>query len=270
MKKKFLHFFTLVFLLSVFSFYSVFAADNMPRLVDNANLLSEEEKMELLNKLDEISTRQQMDIVVVTVDSLEGASAMQYANDFYDRYGYGFGTEKDGILFLVSMEERDWYITTTGYGITALTDAGLNYLSEQFLNDLSAGNYATAFTTFAELCDDFITQARNGTPYDIYFSEESFSFAKNLGIAFGIAFLLSLFLTEGMKRKLKSVHYQVAADNYIKKNSMQMTQKSDLFLYQNINRRKKVKNNTTQNHVGGSQTHTSSSGRTHGGRGGKF
>ncbi len=264
-------FFTLVLLLFLFSVCCIsptFAASDMPRLVDDANLLSAEEKTELLNKLDEISNRQQMDIVVVTVDSLEGASAMQYADNFYDMHGYGFGTEKDGVLFLISMEERDWYITTTGYGITAFTDAGLEYLSEQFLNDLSTGAYATAFTIFAELCDDFITQARNGNPYDISFAEESFAFARNFGIAFGIAFLLSLLITESMKRKLKNVHYQAAADNYIKKGSMQMIQKSDLFLYQNVNRRKKVKNNTNVSHASGS--HTSSSGRMHGGRGGKF
>ena len=94
------------------------------RVVDMADLLSDSEESSLLFKLDEISERQQFDVVVVTVGSLDGKTPTAYADDFYDYNGYGFGAEYDGVLLLVSMEERDWRISTCGYGITALTDAG--------------------------------------------------------------------------------------------------------------------------------------------------
>ena len=87
-----------------------------PRLVDRADLLSELEEEELEARLDEISERQQADVVVVTVNSLDGKSAQDYADDFYDYNGYGIGTDKSGILLLVSMEARDWHITTTDSG----------------------------------------------------------------------------------------------------------------------------------------------------------
>ena len=119
-----------VLLLSVNFMLPVFAADDIPRLVDEADLLSDDEEMALTGQLNEISERQQVDIVVVTVNSLEGAGTMEFADDFYDYNGYGFGEERDGILFLISMEERDWYISTTGYGITAVTDAGREYVSD--------------------------------------------------------------------------------------------------------------------------------------------
>ena len=47
-----------------------------PRLVDGADLLTEREEGELLAKLDEISERQQLDVVVVTTDSTEGQEPM--------------------------------------------------------------------------------------------------------------------------------------------------------------------------------------------------
>lgn len=144
-----------------------FAAGDLLRLVDNADLLSAGEESALLAKLNEISERQQADIVVVTVDTLDGKTPMDYADDFYDYNGYGFGADKDGVLLLVSMEDRDWWMTTTGYGITAITDAGIEYISEKFLSYLSDGDYADAFTTYAELCDEFFTQAKSGRPYDI-------------------------------------------------------------------------------------------------------
>ena len=50
----------------------------LPRLVDRADLLSELEEEELEARLDEISERQQADVVVVTVNSLDGKSAQDY------------------------------------------------------------------------------------------------------------------------------------------------------------------------------------------------
>ncbi len=196
-----------VMLLSLSLTFLVFAADDVPRLVDEAALLSDSDAEALLGLLDEISERQQMDIVVVTVNSLQGASSMEYADDFYDYNGYGFGEERDGILFLISMEERDWYISTTGYGITVFTDAGLEYISERFLDDLSEGEYAAAFTTFAELCDDFITQADTGEPYDVgNLPKEPFWLVGSLVIALAAGFIIALIATGVMRSQLKTVY----------------------------------------------------------------
>lgn len=249
---------------------TVSAAGDLPRLVDIADLLSDSEETALLEMLDEISERQRVDVVVVTVDSLEGKSATQYADDFYYEYGYGFGDEGDGILFLISIGDRDWCMSTKGFGITAFTDAGQAYMSGLFVSDLTEGNYAAAFTTFAELCDEFITQADTGVPYDVdNLPKEPFAFGMWLAVSFGIAFVIALIVTGMMKGQLKSVSSQSQADNYIKDGSMQLTRNNDLFLYRHVDRREKPKDNTSDS-SGGSSTHTSSSGATHGGSSGKF
>lgn len=98
---------------------------------------------------------------VVTADDIGRKNTMDYADDFYGYNGYGFGENYDGVLLLVSMEDRDWWMSTSGYGITAITDAGIEYISDKFLSDLSDGDYAGAFSTYAELCDEFFTQAEN-------------------------------------------------------------------------------------------------------------
>ncbi len=251
----------------------VFAADDILRLVDEADLLTDDEETSLLGQLDEISERQQVDIAVVTVNYLDGLGVVEYADDFFDYNGYGFGEERDGILFLISMEERQWYISTHGYGITAVTDAGSEYMSEKLLDDLGEGEYAAAFTSFAGLCDDFITQARSGEPYDVdNLPKEPFGFVLNLVIALGIGFVVSLIAMGIMRSQLKSVHSQSGAGEYVKKDSMKLTKESDLFLYKHVDRRERPKENDSDNSnsSGGSTTHTSSSGATHGGRGGKF
>lgn len=249
------------------------AADDKIRIADGAGLLSESEAAELSEKLDEISERQKLDVVIVTVDSLEGADVVAYADDYFDGNGYGFGEEKDGILFLISMEERDWCISTSGYGITAFTDAGQEYLSEKFLPSLSEGAYADAFRIFAEWCDDYITQSRTGTPYDVdNVPVEPFSPLGALIIAVVVGFVVSFIVTGIMRLGLHSVFSESAADSYMKKDSLRLTKNYDLFLYKNVTRTEKPKETSTGTPVsrGGSTTHVSSSGNTHGGSKGKF
>ena len=251
---------------------STIILDTRERVVDMAELLSDSDKTALLSKLDEISERQKLDIVVLTVNTLDGKTPRDYADDFYDYNGYGFGENKDGILLLVSMEDRDWWISTTGYGITALTDAGIEYITEKFLSDLSDGDYAQAFTTYAELCDQFITQAKTGESYDTgNMPKEPFNVAWNILVAFVIGLVVAFVVTNIMKKQLKTVQLKSEANNYVKSNSMIVTENRDLFLYNQVSRRARPKETDNRSgSSGGSSTHTSSSGSSHGGGGGKF
>lgn len=253
-------------ILCIVTVTSAFAAD-MPRLADNANLLTDSEQSELLALLDEISERQQADIVVVTTNTQDGKTPANYADDFYDDNGYGYGDAYDGVLLLVSMEDRDWWISTCGYGMTAITDAGIEYISNQFLPYLKDGDYAKAFSTYAELCDAFITQAKTDRPYDSgHMPKEPFNTFLWLLVAVGSGIAVSFVITGFMKSKLKSVKLQSAATSYVKANSLHITESRDIFLYNTVTYREKPQSSSS----GGSSSHTSSSGRTHGGGGGKF
>ncbi len=237
------------------------------RLVDNADLLDESEEEALSALLDEISLRQTLDVVIVTVSDTGSKSPMAFADDFFDTHGYGFGEDADGVLLLISMRERDYWISTCGYGITAFTDAGIDYIGEQMLPDLSDGDYATAFEAFATLCDDFITQAKNGEAYDEgHLPRAPFDFGISLVIALLVGFGLAFIITGSMKSKLKTVRARAGANTYVKKDSLQITVARDIYLYRILNRVPRPKEASG----GGSSVHTSSSGRSHGGGGGKF
>ena len=251
----------LLALLMILSFAVPAFAEAMPRLVDQADLLTDAQEANLLSKLDTISNRQGMDVVVVTAETLDGKSPMAYADDFYDYNGYC----EDGILLLVSMEDSDWWISTAGYGITAFTDAGIEYLGNRFVPSLSDGDYAGAFEIYADHCDEFITQAKTGDPYDTHnLPKEPFDFLLNLAISFVIGLVIAAIATAIMKGQLKSVRAQAGASGYVKNGSMNVTHRQDLFLYRDVKRTAKPKDSS------GSSTHTSSSGRSHGGGGGKF
>ena len=224
-------------------------------LQDGADLLDKEEESALLAKLQAI----EIHAAVVTTDSLDGKSPMEYADDFYDEYCIA----EDGILLLVSTEDNDWWISTCGYGITAFTDAGIEYMGEQFVPYLSDGDYAEAFDIFADLCVDFIEKARSGDPYDSHnLPKMPFNFAIYAVFALVVGLIVALVVTGSMKNKLKT-HMQSHAASYVKKGSMQVNIHRDIYLYSTLTRRRRE-------NQGGSSTHRSSSGRSHGGGGGKF
>lgn len=237
-------------------------------VIDEAGLLSDDEREALENKIDEIRYRQNVDITILTVDSLDGLSPQEYGDLFYESADLGYGENWDGVLLLVSMEDNDWYITTCGYGITIFTDAGIDYIGDEIVPYMSDGDFAGAFDAFAELCDDFITQASSGESYDYSnLPKEPLSLVW-IPVSIVIGFILSLIVVGGMKSKLKSVRFQAAARNYMKKDSLKITESRDMFLYHTVVKTPKADNNSSSN--GGSSTHTSSSGRSFGGGGGKF
>lgn len=240
----------------------------LPRLVDNASLLTDDEANKLTEKLDNISEKHQLDVIIITVDSLEGYGPMEFADDIYDYNGFGFGPNDDGILLLLSMEERDWAISTTGYGIIAFTDAGKKYMTDNFVKFLSKGDYYKGFEKFANLADDFVNQARTNIPYDINNLPKEINSTVGILISIIGGGLIGFIVTAFMKGKLKSVSKQRVASKYLVASSMLPLANNDLYLYSTVTRTERKKENESSR--GGSTTHRSSSGKTHGGSSGKF
>lgn len=240
-----------------------------PRLVDDADLLTTSEEERLLDKLDEISERQQCDVAVVTVNSTNGKTRQAFADDFYDYNGYGMGEGDDGVMLVISMEERDWYVTTYGFGIKAMTDDALDVMTIEVKSHLSNANYYEAFSVYADSCDGYITQAKNGKPFtrgDVLDLDE---IAEKAFISVVIALIVAFCVTAKLKAQLKTVAPQRSASNYQRPNSLNITSGHETFLFKNISK-VKIQSSSSSGRSGGSRTHRSSSGRSHGGRGGKF
>lgn len=277
--------------------FPIYAADvTPPRLVDNGDLLDSAEEEQLAVILDEVSEARGCDVVVVTADSLEGKSAQAYADDYFDYNGYGQGEDHSGVLLLVSMAEREWWISTSGSAIIVLDDYRLMQIEDEILGDLSAGDYYDAFEAYAELCDTYFEQAENGEVYDQYgdyygdaYADPYYSYDYGYDYGYGgsdgfspallpvisvlAAFVISLIIVNVMKGELNTVRYQTGAASYEKKGSFRLTSQRDIYLYRKVT---KIARQTDSNRSGGtgrsggSSVHRSSSGRSHGGRGGRF
>ena len=263
---------------------TVFAQLN--RMVDEADLLSDDEEARVRQELNIISNEMMFDIVVVTVDSTEGEYIEDFADDYYDYNGYGFGEDYDGAILVINMEEREWYISTCGYGIVAMPSEDIDYIAEEFLSFLSAGEYEEAFLAFAESCQVYVNEAREmGLKYDKEYYEDYYEedvvapieekdsvieIVGKLIACLGAGFVLAFIPMMIMKEKMKSVTMQTEAHDYLVPNSCMLTVRRDQFLYHTINRVPRPKDNPNRSSGGGGGVHISSSGRSHGGGGGRF
>ncbi len=245
-------------------------SEEYDRFQDPDGLLSKEDDNALNEKLNEISHDQNVDITAAIVNSLDGKSAEAYADDLYDACDFGYGEEHDGVLLLVGLNDRDWHISTCGYGIAAFTDYDIQYIGEEIKPFLSDGNYLEAFETYADLCDDRLDQIENYEGnYETEPVSRGFLSPVWILISLGVGFVGALLAVGVSKSKLKSVSMQKEAQNYVRPGSMHLTNSSDHFLYRNVTRTPKPQPKNPSG-GGGSSTHTASSGRTHGGGGGKF
>lgn len=244
-------------------------ASTYGRLVDNAKLLSEDEYSQLKEHIDTVSEKYTFDVVIVTEKSIGDKTPTEYADDFFDYNGYGEGDNHDGILFLLDMENRKWAISTTGAGIPYFTDYGQEKIMDDVKPYLSDGEYYDAFDTFVTMCDDYINTAITDEPYDV--NNQPKTIIPIYYIIFGgvgVGALVGFIVVLVMKSKLKSVRMQPLASSYVKSGSFKLTEHSDLYLYRNISKTAKPKDNDSSS--GGSSTHTSSSGTSHGGSSGSF
>ena len=145
--KKIQHLLILLFLLLV-SFTS-FAQLNIPELpseqtsvYDSANVLSASEKNALTQKLVTYADTTSTQIVIATIPTLNGEYIGTYAAEWAQKWGVGQKGKDNGLLILLSKNDREIWITT-GYGLEEyMTDAVSKTIVDQvILPEFRSGSY---------------------------------------------------------------------------------------------------------------------------------
>lgn len=258
-----------VILVLLFLFPTAASAQRtLPLVVDDADLLSDTAEGELIRRLEQITAERQCEVAVVTVRSLGSKTAQAFADDYYDRNGYGYGANDDGVLLLVAVTEREWAITTHGSARKALGRGALDGLEDRVTPFLTDGEYAEAFKTFAWGCESYLRYEADPSSADrdsiwLAYVDDEVSPGMLLLIAAAIGVVSSLLIVNGMKAKLTSVRSRDDANGYVRAGSFDVTKSRDIFLYHTVSRIRRDTN-------GSSGGHRSSSGRSHGGRSGGF
>ena len=251
----------------------VCAQSNPDRVVDGAGILSQAEHDWLEEDIAEWCEANQFDIVIVTCyNNMSEEQLMQFADDYYDYKGYGYGDNLDGCILVVDMGSRTTWISTSGYGIDVLTDYGISKMTDRICDYLADEDYYSAFDMcYFERVQELYEMAEAGEPYDVPGPKvgEAGFYATILGIGFFPGLIIAAIMTRVQKSKHKTIRRKTEAQSYVVPGSLTLTRRHDRFMYSHVSRTEKPKDNDGGGR-GGSTTHRSSSGRVHGGGGGHF
>lgn len=224
-------------------------------IIDGASLLTDRQLEKLEVKSAEINKKYNFDAIILTVYNMGNLTPMEYSSNFFHN-----NYNEDGVVFLVSMEERDYDISTFSYGKEVFTDDyGLDYIIDNVVPSLSDGNYNKSFSEFLSYVEDFVSEAKSKTPY----GTDNKYFQKNKIMAFITiaAFLISVLVIIFMVFSMNTKKPENLAHDYMNRESVNMTERNDVFLYRTVSKTARPKEDSSSGRSGNSRS---------GGRSGKF
>ena len=181
-------------------------------VLDQADLLRPQEEKVLQQSLDQVSQKYQVRLAVVTVKSTGNVKPGEFANGMLDKIKDS--KLKGNMVLLLSMKERDWYISTDNGMRKMITDkAGIKALSGKFLPALKKNNYPEAFGQFAKGTDELLAYyQKEGKPYDPADAFNPLALAIGAAVALGIGFLVRRVLIGQMNNVMPALEAGVYLD----------------------------------------------------------
>lgn len=248
----------ILFFLTVFLFSSIFTCASSIKLVDDAGLYSEKEKIELDERLDDLSNRFKMDIVIHTSLDTKGLTTIQYMDKFWEDSGYGL--ESGGVMLFCDMQNREIRVHTEKLGMEKIdTDKKVEKLLDAFFdNGLKDGKYFKASSAYLDRLEDYLLGQR------LKLFEVILSFIASLVLS-GFYYIL--------KRHDYSKKTNPVTFNPITNSKAEYTT-NDLNLIRKYSRSQNlapiVTSSSGRSSSGGTRYSSTGSGRTYGGGGRKF
>ena len=246
------------------SAYSVYS-----RVEDSvSDAIPDEYQQTLSDRLDSISTETEMDVLICVTDDLGGYTVAGFTEKFYDDMCVVMEHKRSAAILVISLETRDVYIDCVDDTQKAITEYEAEGILDLMMDDLSSGNYYAACVTFADRCEaEFLGYINDPSenissnyypPYDYDYDDDyNYDYGEDLEfdlksdwpyaavIAVVIGVIVGFITVTVMKSKLKSVRSNDRAAEYVVPGSMQVTVSYDSFLYRNVIRRERPKNNNS-------------------------
>ena len=247
--------------------------DETVKVYDFADLLTDIEEEKLFNLVDTYIDNTKYDLVLVTINENSKNSSKEYADDFFDYNEFGINSSRNGVLILIDMDNRELYISTSGYAIKmydnyrieSILDSGYSYITNEEYY-LTFSSMINSLTNYYEA--DFPNSNQNieiNEYGDIIFIKY-IPYEVVVIIAIIITIIVSLILYNKSRLKIKAI----STISYIKEKNI--TLRNDNFINSIVTKtiRDSESSSSSSSRSSGSSTHHSSSGRSHGGGGRKF
>ena len=236
----------------------------MPHVTDAVGLLSNEEIMALEQQAGQIEDSYGCAPYILVVENYrdyeDTYDVFEAGMNLYERWGLGYGQEKNGLLLLLSMAERDCALVTYGsVAHRAFTDYGQDYLCEQFLDNFRNDDWAGGFQDYLNTGAWLLEQAKNGMPYDVGTAPKGFN-----PLIVVIPLVLALAVCLVLTGQMKTAKRKTEAGDYMVQGGVEMRVVQDIFTHRTVTRQ------VIQNENKGGGGGTTINSRGFSGRSGKF
>lgn len=141
-------FFAVLIVITLLLALNITASAKNPSVVDSAGLFTESQKASIEAKVEETISITGVDIVIVTTNDTKGKTSEAYSDDYFDYNGYGLGEERNGILLLINMGDREIHISLRGSGTDFFSDTNIENALDFMSPYASKGQYEKAVEYF--------------------------------------------------------------------------------------------------------------------------
>jgi len=109
---------------------------------DYADVILSSDEAQLNTISQELKNANTAEMAIVTINSLDGKSVEEFAQELFTKWGIGQASSDNGVLILMSINDRDWRVQT-GYGVEGvLTDSLARRIMEnEAVPEFRNGNY---------------------------------------------------------------------------------------------------------------------------------
>lgn len=249
-------------------------------VMDTMELVSESDCRTLEQKAQQIADKHEFQVYIVTVASYKDYGyndITDFVMALFDRNDWGYGSNRDGAVFCLSMSERDYCFDFHGsLGDMAFTETGRDRLEQRVLPDISNGDYYRGFDAFLDSCEEYLTAYESGNPIGTgtdhsqtgYVPYQEQTRQKHFSIAFFLpGVIAAVIMAIVAVSPMRSAKEKREASEYAARNSLKLSVRQDQFLHRSVNRTPKPKPSSSHISSGGSYHHSSGG---HSGRSGKF
>lgn len=235
----------------------------LPRVIDETGTLTAAQTGKLNEASGAFRERYGIDCVILLTDSLRGDTPRDYADDYYDEHGYGMGADNSGILFLVSIRDREAYISTCGGAIDAITDYEIDLILDDAVEYFGHGDWYGGFAAAVAAAGRMIERPNYGDSGH----RDGIALRDRLLIVFIAPTVIAFVAVAVMCAMMNNARGKHTAADYTVRGSFSLTGALDILISRHVSR---VPKNTDNGGHGGGSSHISHSGVSHGGGGRGF
>lgn len=250
------------------------AVDAKEKVYDFADLFNNTQESELFDKLTNFRKQTNLDIVIVTIDYNNKHNSAKYSDDFYDYNEFGIGDDRSGLLFLIDMDIRNIYVTTTGKAINIYTDQRINNILDNVFSYFGNQEYYVGTNKFVDLALNYAKiNVDDDSKYVINSDSELVKDRSGLVNVFFVSVIITIIAIVIMANLNNNVAKANSSKSFLNKDTLVVKKINEVFLGSTVSKVRIDNGSSSSGHRSSgrsSSTHRSSSGRSHGGGGRRF